>query len=119
MNRLTERDWKSKCAGYPWNVHPVKDIDDLQYYKKLAEYEDAEEQGFLLNLRIAIGSTFYTTFDYCICGISEEVVKSIKICENDTIIETTTGNLYSIASLGKHIFKTKEEAESAILFCVN
>ena len=45
MNRLTERDWKSKCEGYPWNVHPVKDIDDLKYYKKLAAYEDAEEQG--------------------------------------------------------------------------
>ena len=45
MNRLTERDWKSKCEGYPWNVHPVKDIDDLKYYKKLASYEDAEEHG--------------------------------------------------------------------------
>lgn len=45
MNRLTERDWKSKCEGYPWNVHPVKDIDDLKYYKKLAAYEDAEEHG--------------------------------------------------------------------------
>ena len=45
MNRLTERDWKSKCEGYPWNVHPVKDIDDLKYYKKLAAYEYAEEQG--------------------------------------------------------------------------
>ena len=40
MERLTEKDWKDKCAGYPWNVHPVKDIDDLPYYKKLAAYED-------------------------------------------------------------------------------
>ncbi len=40
MERLTEKGWKDKCAGYPWNVHPVKDIDDLQYYKKLATYED-------------------------------------------------------------------------------
>ena len=50
MRRLTEKDWKDKCAGYPWNVHPVKDIDDLPYYKKLAAYEDAEEQGLLLKL---------------------------------------------------------------------
>lgn len=50
MERLTEKDWKDKCAGYPWNVHPVKDIDDLPYYKKLAAYEDAEEQGLLLRL---------------------------------------------------------------------
>ena len=39
MKRLTEKDWKDKCEGYPWNVHPVKDIDDLPYYKKLAAYE--------------------------------------------------------------------------------
>lgn len=31
MKRLTEKDWKDKCEGYPWNVHPVKDIDDLPY----------------------------------------------------------------------------------------
>ena len=59
MNRLTERDWKSKCEGYPWNVHPVKDIDDLKYYKKLAAYEDAEEQGLLLRLPCGIGSDVY------------------------------------------------------------
>ena len=59
MNRLTERDWKSKCEGYPWNVHPVKDIDDLQYYKKLAAYEDAEEQGFMKILPVTIGSDVY------------------------------------------------------------
>ena len=59
MNRLTEIDWKSKCEGYPWNVHPVKDIDDLQYYKKLAAYEDAEEQELLLRLPCKVGDTIY------------------------------------------------------------
>ena len=59
MNRLTERDWKSKCEGYPWNVHPVKDIDDLKYYKKLAAYEDADEQGLLFRLPCGIGSDVY------------------------------------------------------------
>ena len=59
MNRLTERDWKSKCEGYPWNVHPVKDIDDLKYYKKLAAYEDAEEQGLLFRLPCGIDSDVY------------------------------------------------------------
>ena len=59
MNRLTERDWKSKCEGYPWNVHPVKDIDDLKYYKKLAAYEDAEDQGLLFRLPCGIGSDVY------------------------------------------------------------
>lgn len=57
MKRLTEKDWKDKCEGYPWNVHPVKDIDDLPYYKKLAAYEDAEEQGLLVRLPCKVGDT--------------------------------------------------------------
>lgn len=59
MKRLTEKDWKDKCDGYPWNVHPVKDIDDLPYYKKLAAYEDAEEQGLLLQLPCKVGDPVY------------------------------------------------------------
>ena len=59
MKRLTEKDWKDKCEGYPWNVHPVKDIDELPYYKKLAAYEDDEEQGLLLRLPCKVGDTVY------------------------------------------------------------
>lgn len=59
MKRITERDWKNKCAGYMWNVHPVKDIDDLPYYKKLAEYEDADEQELLLKLPCKVGDVVY------------------------------------------------------------
>lgn len=59
MKRLTEKDWKDKCEGYPWNVHPVKDIDDLPYYKKLAAYEDAEEQGLLIRMSCKVGDTVY------------------------------------------------------------
>ena len=59
MKRLTEKDWKDKCEGYPWNVHPVKDIDDLPYYKKLATYEDAEEQGQILRPPCKVGDTVY------------------------------------------------------------
>ena len=62
MNRLTERDWKDKCAGYMWTVHPVKDIDDLPYYKRLAEYEDLEEQGKILKLPCPIGTVVYRVY---------------------------------------------------------
>ncbi len=40
MNRLTEKDWKDKCDGYPWNVHPVKNIDERNrdyYYRAKSE----------------------------------------------------------------------------------
>ena len=59
MERLTEKNWKDKCAGYPWTVHPVKDIDDLPYYKKLAAYEDAEEQGRYIKLPEKVEETEY------------------------------------------------------------
>lgn len=41
MGRLTQEDWREKSqGGIPWTVHPVKHIDDLLYYKRLAAYED-------------------------------------------------------------------------------
>lgn len=44
MERLTEKDWNKKSqGGIPWNVHLVKHIDDLHYYKRLAAYEDIKE----------------------------------------------------------------------------
>lgn len=60
MKRLTEHDWREKSqGGIPWNVHPVYHIDDLPYYKKLAEYEDAEENGKLLRPKCIPGDIVY------------------------------------------------------------
>lgn len=73
MKRLTEKDWKDKCEGYPWNVHPVKDIDDLPYYKKLAAYEDDEEQGLLLRLPCKVGDKIFLDF----AGFGKDIDKFI------------------------------------------
>lgn len=125
MNRLTERDWKSKCEGYPWNVHPVKDIDDLQYYKKLATYEDAEEQGLLLKLpckpksEIFLICSRYTRCSFedvpfeessCIgCENDCDSHKEIYIHRNSSVdVEWIVRNLNKF---GKTVFLTKEEAE--------
>lgn len=125
MNRLTERDWKSKCEGYPWNVHPVKDIDDLQYYKKLAAYEDAEEQGLLLRLpckpksEVFLICSRYTRCSFedvpfeessCIgCENDCDSHKEIYIHRNSSVdVEWIVRNLNKF---GKTVFLTKEEAE--------
>ena len=125
MNRLTERDWKSKCEGYPWNVHPVKDIDDLQYYKKLAAYEDAEEQGLLLKLpckpksEVFLICSRYTRCSFedvpfeessCIgCENDCDSHKEIYIHRNSSVdVEWIVRNLNKF---GKTVFLTKEEAE--------
>ena len=125
MNRLTERDWKSKCSGYPWNVHPVKNIDDLQYYKKLAVYEDAEEQGLLLRLpckpksEVFLICSRYTRCSFedvpfeessCIgCENDCDSHKEIYIHRNSSVdVEWIVRNLNKF---GKTVFLTKEEAE--------
>ena len=122
MNRLTERDWKSKCEGYPWNVHPVKDIDDLQYYKKLAAYEDAEEQGLLLRLPCKVGDTIYEVSyenrKYIICEhiVNQFVYISYRkprieiYCdgENGFLSSTITGQL------DDGLFLNREEAEAKL-----
>ena len=115
MNRLTERDWKSKCEGYPWNVHPVKDIDDLQYYKKLAEYEDEDEQGLLFRLPCKVGTEVYniTWWD----DVQEKVVvkgKTYYRTVHKHKVTKSTFSYFDVDEFGKTIFLTREEAEAKL-----
>lgn len=125
MKRLTERDWKDKCAGYLWSVHPVKDIDDLPYYKKLAAYEDAEEQGLLLRLPCKVGDTVFA--DSGCFGILEYEVDEIIIEKSITYrcsaYSETIGDCPSecldeiepdISYFGKTVFLTRGEAEAKL-----
>ena len=128
MNRLTERDWKSKCEGYPWNVHPVKDIDDLKYYKKLATYEDAEEKGLLLRLPCKPKSeVFLICSRYTRCSFEDVPFEESSCigCENDCdshkeiyINRNSSVDVEWIArnlnKFGKTVFLTKEEAEAKL-----
>lgn len=119
MSRLTEKDWKSKCAGYTWNVHPVKDIDDLQYYKKLAEYEDAEEQGKLLKFPIDENTPVYS-IEYC-CGNNRNNKSGMchkGFCENcndkSYYIEIGKAKQCALSEIGKSVFFTQEQADDAL-----
>ena len=122
MNRLTERDWKSKCEGYPWNVHPVKDIDDLKYYKKLAAYEDAEEQGLLLRLPCKVGDTIYEVSyenrKYIICEhiVNQFVYITYRKPRIEIYCEGENGFLSSsiTGQLDDGLFLNREEAESKL-----
>lgn len=133
MKRLTEKDWKDKCEGYPWNVHPVKDIDDLTYYKKLAAYEDAEEQGLLLRLPCKVGDTVYVVtspfnvFDDIEYdeNMKEEVyeayvssVSFYKSGEQYRIYAKATNHFIGVyfreCDFGKTVFLKKSEAEAKL-----
>lgn len=126
MERLTERDWKNKCAGYMWNVHPVKDIYDLPYYKKLADYEDAEEQGLLLRLPCKVGDTVYKVWykpchlgetmpdSYDCCGCMDECDLELAIFEYKVDSITFIINEFVLTTKNIVYFLTKEEAEQKL-----
>nr|DAT31583.1 MAG TPA: hypothetical protein [Caudoviricetes sp.] len=133
MKRLTEKDWKDKCEGYPWNVHPVKDIDDLPYYKKLAAYEDAEEQGLLLRLPCKVGNTVwvvtspFNVFDDIEYEknmrneVYEAFVSSVTFYKNGEqyriyakVTNHFIGAYFQECDFEKTVFLTKEEAEAKL-----
>ena len=122
MKRLTEKDWRDKCEGYPWNVHPVKDIDDLPYYKKLAAYEDDEEQGLLLRLPCKVGDILYFAHHDRVIFSEVLSVKYHVEAENHGIFirERLTIDVEGISAeidfcdIGKNVFLTREEAEAKL-----
>lgn len=101
MERLTERlDGDGLCYG-------KVDCEDnctycgrfLKVLDKLADYEDAEEQGLLLRLQFKIGQKVYYIYESCID-------KSMMI---GSMIYS-----YSCLDFPRKYFATKEEAEQAL-----
>lgn len=117
MKRLTEKDWKDKCEGYPWNMHPVKDIDDLPYYKKLAAYEDAEEQGLLVRLPYPLGTEYIYFVDEKDMDVYELDATKIEV----SMMQISKKILYTVdyfeilfEDFGKIAFLTRDEAEAKL-----
>ena len=75
-------DWKNDCI------------------KKLAEYENAEEEGRLKVLPCEVGTRVYEIYQFCGCGAWEIEEHKIKLEDLDKI--------------GKTVFLTREEAEKAL-----
>ena len=110
MERLTREDWK-KSNSMMW-----RKVDDLQIkenekksikdvLKKLAEYEDLEEQGKLLKLPCKVGDVVYTA---CSWGIEKGTVGSIEIMQDRIFVNNIHGEM--IGESG-NIFLTEKEAE--------
>ena len=93
---------------------------------KLAEYEDAEEQGLLLRLPCKVGTPAYIITNGCLDANGTPwhfcFNKGCKDCENkiDVIaeIEYATDSMRSIVNnlgaFGKKIYLNKSEAEKAL-----
>lgn len=140
MERLTYRDKKGEahlhcyqmCADAHEDCNTAYEVDRCQRYvafRKLADYEDAEEQGLLLRLPCKVGDTVYCIFiRYTKCTINnrefdEYDCQGCQQDECDSKIEQYIQDMraYSLdwivtnlKNFGKTIFLTREEAEAKL-----
>lgn len=140
MERLTKRiedentlltevgDTACKCFCDNYTLSGCWECPVGKAIEKLADYEDAEEQGLLVRLPCKVGATVW---ELCLCDdgnykIFPMIVKTIS--EYGTLRQVkkdiTIWNIYaesdytymykSFADFGKTVFSTKEEAEKKL-----
>ena len=97
----------------------------MDLYWRLKEYEDAEEQGLLLRLRLKVGDVVWDNdwgrpYGFEITGFSfgtaEEYIDE-PLKENEVIYYYKNGGIsgsFVEDAIGKTVFLTKEEAEQAL-----
>lgn len=113
MERLTKwlndkknlciKECEKECVEKYTECHKCEPFKDVM--KRLAEYEDAEEQGLLLRLPCKVGDTVYTP---CAWGIESGVVGSIEIISDRVFVNNEH---HSMIGEAHNIYLTKEEAE--------
>lgn len=85
--------------------------------KKLAEYEDLEEQGLLVKLPCKVGDTVYPIYyDYetDAYAIGKYIIYEIGIFSNEICFKREGKPAFKYSDFGKYVFLTKEEAEQAL-----
>lgn len=139
MERLTFNDL-NKVAYDPWELcgmdkHCTKCCHEdggcakgchiLKMYRKLAEYEDSEEQGTLIRLPCVVGDTIYKLW-YTECHLGETYPDSYSCsgCEDECdmkreisefVVPSVQWIVHNIDNLNKTVyFLTREQAEQAL-----
>lgn len=124
MERLTERNpsWIDDELLERACEPDCEEIDAV--YRKLKDYEDAEEQGLLLKLTCKVGDTLYRVNK----GAKEPVImmrviqlyikqihKDRTVMRIDAINDADMGeSCYLPCDIGERIFLTREEAEAKL-----
>lgn len=117
MERLTRRSANGTGVYATPSGEPVKWENNYHnVLQKLADYEDLEEQGFLLRLPCKLGDTIYSIANdgkiYPVKATREvRIVNGVLhiICES-----CRYSDLVSYDDIGKTIFLTKAEAEQKL-----
>ena len=133
MERLTERIKRPQKddlivytnGKYEDTIPTEMTNDDIRaVLKKLADYEDLEEQGLLMKLPVPLGTTVYTLstifdciYDYDCKSYQKWKCKEDIPCEYEKrsyhIKETEFGFVMA-HSIGETVFFTREEAEKKL-----
>lgn len=123
MDRLSIRNGEGVAyfKGEKLRLEPCE-MDSHQVgevLRKLAEYEDLEEQGRLLKLPISEDRPVYS-IEYC-CGNNNSNKSGLCIkgyCKNcaekDYFIKVGIARHCTISEINKSVFLTKEEAEAKL-----
>ena len=115
MERLTYRGSEIMTED-GWFKPSYSCYSTRRIIERLAEYEDAEEQGLLVRFSVPIGTTVYEF---------EPLNRGVKECTERTIIKYTMyddsiwfnfadGYMKNIKDFGKTVFLTKAEAEQKL-----
>lgn len=133
MERLTEKCWRNldpwECCGQDKNCTKgchdeggcAKGCVVPKLYRRLAEYEDAEEQGLLVRLPIRLGNPCYV-LEKCTCAGDSRCKPKAAVVRKFTgrystscmKIHKRSFNTSHISKLGKSVFATLEEAMAAV-----
>lgn len=119
MERLTERN-PSWIDDELWERACEPDCEEIDaVYRKLKDYEDADEQGSLLRLPISEDAPVYS-IEYC-CGKNKSNRSGMCVrgfCENCSdkayYIRESVAKHCSICEINKSVFFTREEAEAKL-----
>ena len=108
MKRLTE--WR--------NGHGAIINNTENYIDKLAQYEDAEEQGLLIKLPCKVGDEIFVTDEGTFLP-ARKTVESItwwngRLTFRAINNRTKTGYLFCLDDFGKTVFASRNEAMSAM-----
>lgn len=125
MERLTRRSANGTGIYATPSGEPVKlENNRHNVLQKLADYEDAEEQGLLLRLPCKVGDKIFIDFAGFGKDIDKFTVKdfhldcfedgeTILYCDYESNDKTLSGQI-DVMEFGKTVFLTKEEAEAKL-----
>lgn len=90
--------------------------DIRKVLRKLAEYEEAEEQGLVAVLPVPIGTTVYEfePLNKIVKGCTERTVIKYTVYDDSIWFNFADGYMKDIKDFGKTIFLTREAAEQKL-----